>query len=320
MTKRLSNVWLLAALWFATPLTLAAGEPKTEAEPWAWENVQRIVAVGDVHGDYQQFVKSLKAAKVINDDENWIAGRTHLVQNGDVLDRGPESKKAMDLLRKLEKQALEAGGRVHPLLGNHEMMVMLGDFRYVHPGELAAFGGLGGYKGALSRDGEYGTWLRSHNAVIKINNVLFMHGGLAAHWGKLTIPQMNAQIRKFLRGEPSQHGHALVGRDGPAWYRGWCTQDGAAVAKQCDDLFRKLQVRHAVVGHTPQRGITAFGYGRVIAIDSGMCAHYGGPASALVIENGKFFAVFPGNAPKPLNVHYYDADQPKEPLKRKKAG
>ena len=104
-----------------------------------WTGVDRIVAVGDVHGDYEQFVKLLRSAGLIDDNEDWAAGRTHLVQTGDVPDRGADTRKVMDLLMKLEKQAKKAKGYVHALIGNHEAMNIYGDLRYVHPGEYSAF-------------------------------------------------------------------------------------------------------------------------------------------------------------------------------------
>lgn len=103
-----------------------------------WQDVERVVAVGDIHGDYANFVAVLSDAGIINERGNWIAGSTHLVQMGDLPDRGPDTNKVIALMRKLEKQARPAGGMVHALIGNHEAMNMMGDLRYVHPGEYAA--------------------------------------------------------------------------------------------------------------------------------------------------------------------------------------
>lgn len=112
------------------------------APAWAikddWQGVERIVAVGDVHGDYDNYIKVLEQAEVINRRGRWIAGNTHLVQLGDVPDRGPSTDKIIAHLMKLENQAEKAGGRVHALFGNHEAMNILGDLRYVHPGEYEA--------------------------------------------------------------------------------------------------------------------------------------------------------------------------------------
>ena len=106
-----------------------------------WTGIGRIVAVGDVHGDYDQLLSILRAASVIDGKGKWIGGKTHLVQTGDVVDRGPDSRKVMDLLMALEKQAGKAGGRVHALIGNHEAMNVYGDFRYTSSAEYAAFRG-----------------------------------------------------------------------------------------------------------------------------------------------------------------------------------
>jgi hypothetical protein len=104
-----------------------------------FQRVERIVAVGDVHGDFDRFVEVLRSVAIIDYRNRWIGGKTHLVQTGDVVDRGPDSRRVMDLLMQLERQAEKAGGRVHLLLGNHEAMNLYGDLRYVSPGEYAAF-------------------------------------------------------------------------------------------------------------------------------------------------------------------------------------
>ena len=184
--------------------------------------MERIVAVGDVHGDYEQFVKLLRGAGLLDEKDNWAGGKAHLVQTGDVPDRGPRSRDVMDLLMKLEKQAKKAGGYVHALIGNHEAMNMYGDLRYVHVGEFAAFKTKGSkalrdnfyrqnvkelrqnqprgqspefgpdhkrrweenfelgwfeHRLGFGARGKYGRWITRHNAVVKINATLFLHGG-----------------------------------------------------------------------------------------------------------------------------------------------
>ena len=100
---------------------------------------ERVVAVADVHGAYGRFVAILRAAGLIDTRQRWSGGRAVFVQTGDILDRGPDSRRALDLVRRLESEASRAGGRVHALLGNHEVMRMLGDLRYVSAGEYGAF-------------------------------------------------------------------------------------------------------------------------------------------------------------------------------------
>lgn len=128
--KLVCGVFLLLQCLLAQPLFAAQDQ---------WQDVERIVAIGDIHGDYDNFLKVLKEANIVNRRGNWIAGETHLVQLGDVPDRGPDTDKAMALLQKLETQAARDGGMVHVLIGNHEAMNIYGDLRYVDPGEYAAF-------------------------------------------------------------------------------------------------------------------------------------------------------------------------------------
>lgn len=124
----------LAPVVFAGSLLLSC----LEAQP-AFNGVERIVAVGDVHGDLNQFLTVLRAAKVIDQKNKWIGGKTHLVQVGDIPDRGPDTRKIYDLLMSLEKPARKAGGMVHALMGNHDAMNVYGDLRYVTAEEFAAF-------------------------------------------------------------------------------------------------------------------------------------------------------------------------------------
>jgi hypothetical protein len=110
-----------------------------EAGPCAVETGERVVAIGDVHGAYDRFVEILRHAGLVDGRQRWSGGRAVLVQTGDLLDRGPDSRRVLDLLRRLEDQAARAGGQVHVLLGNHEVMRLTGDWRYVSAREYAAF-------------------------------------------------------------------------------------------------------------------------------------------------------------------------------------
>ena len=124
-----------AVAFFVVAFFLAAfGDPSAEraADPCALDGAARIVAVGDVHGSYDGFVRILRAAGVVDGRDRWIGGATHLVQTGDVLDRGAESRKVMDLLRRLERDAPKKKGRVVALIGNHETM-RLGGAAAGHP-------------------------------------------------------------------------------------------------------------------------------------------------------------------------------------------
>ena len=81
----------------------------------------------------------LRVAGIVDSGGRWAGGRTHFVQVGDIVDRGDDSRKVLDFLRRLEREAPGSGGRVHFLLGNHEVARMLGDLRLTAAGEYAAF-------------------------------------------------------------------------------------------------------------------------------------------------------------------------------------
>ena len=99
----------------------------------------RVVAIGDVHGAYPEFVSILQRTGLVDGNLDWAGGNATFVQTGDILDRGAQSRKALDLLMKLEAQAGQKQGTVVALLGNHEVMDMVGDLRYVSAAEYQAF-------------------------------------------------------------------------------------------------------------------------------------------------------------------------------------
>ena len=114
--------------------TIAFGGPReapAQAAPVQWNGIDRVVAFADVHGAYAELLGLLRETGIVDAQDHWAAGNTHLVSLGDLLDRGADSRKVMDLLMRLQGEAPAAGGQVHVLLGNHEAMNLLGDLRYV---------------------------------------------------------------------------------------------------------------------------------------------------------------------------------------------
>ena len=289
-----------SSIVFLVLLTSGAtiAEAQKKIRQHTWSEIERIVAVGDVHGDHGQFLKTLLAAKVIDKEGSWIGGKTHLVQTGDLFDRGPDSRKTMDLLMKLEVEAKKAGGHVHCLAGNHEEMILRGDWRYVHPGEVQAFGDNAKYSAAVGPGGVYGKWIRKHNGVIKINNLLFLHGGLGGPYATMSLDQLNEGIRHGLNTGTG------MARDsnGPLWHRALARGDDASINEQVKPIFKTHSVKHIVLGHTVSGRILPKAGGKVILIDVGMSKAYGGPAGCLVIEKGTFYANYAGHPPLKLPI------------------
>lgn len=195
---------------------LAGAAPAAPADDPA-DGAGRIVALSDIHGAYGSMQKTLENAGVIDAGQRWTGGNTRLVIVGDLLDRGPDSREAMDLLMRLEGEAAAAGGEVHVLLGNHEAMNLMGDLRYVSAGEYAAFAaeetpeererwfkayaekrqsgkdatalradfdrsyppGYFAHRRAFAADGLYGEWLLSKPVIVVLDRTAFVHGGLS---------------------------------------------------------------------------------------------------------------------------------------------
>ncbi|MBI3856888.1 MAG: metallophosphoesterase [Planctomycetes bacterium] len=278
-------------------LLLLVAWPATAED--VWTGVDRVVAVGDVHGDYDQFVAVLRSADLIDAQGKWSGGKTHLVQTGDILDRGPDSRKAMDLLMHLEEEAPKAGGAVHALIGNHEAMNMYGDLRYVVQGEIDAFkegnsDGLAEHRAAFSAKGKYGKWILGHNAVIQIDSTLFLHGGISPKYADWTVRRINDQVRAELSDFSRMEGGIVQDSDGPLWYRGLAT---GGDEEQLRKLLFNYKVDRIVIGHTFTDGaITPRFDGKVIQIDIGLSRFYDpkGRMACLVIEKGKPHALHRG--------------------------
>ncbi len=132
--------WLVAALAACLLAPEAWGEAR-QVSDFHWQGARRVVVVGDLHGDYEQYLKVMRAAGLLDKRGKWSGGDAHLVQTGDIPDRGPDSRKIIDHLIGLAKQAQRKDGRVHTLIGNHEAMNTYGDLRYVDSGEFDAFTG-----------------------------------------------------------------------------------------------------------------------------------------------------------------------------------
>jgi len=310
--KHLSYIWMLGALGGG-----ALSRPTPQQSPGVWNGVERIVAVGDVHGDYQQLLAVLKSAGLIDGQGNWTGGKTHLVQNGDVLDRGPESKKCMDLLMLLEKQAAAAGGFVHVLIGNHEAMNVYGDLRYVPAVEYAAYRsedseklrmaalekehpadpahweadhplGYFEHRQAFSPDGLYGKWILGHDTVIRINDTLFLHGGISAKYASMKIKDINQRVRDELKDQTKLAGGIVKDQEGPLWYRGLAQGDDS-LEPLADKVLKSFTVDRIVIGHTyANAAITPRFNGKVILIDIGLSRVYDGvgKVGCLVLEMG----------------------------------
>ena len=349
----------IATAVVAATLAIASSQRTTAQsnfnDPCQVRTSERVVAVGDVHGAYDGFVAILRAAGVIDSRDRWTGGRTVLVQTGDILDRGPDSRRALELIRRLERDASRAGGRVYVVLGNHEAMRMLGDWRYVSAEEFAAFRtptsgdvrdalyaivrdqeverasreqrtldepafrerflkdfplGYVEMHQAYNADGELGRWLRERTAIIKINDILFVHGGLNLTSAALGCAGINAAVRKELTTEGVTIDQAadLVSSmpSGPLWYRGLAEEPEETLAPTLTEMLSGLGARAIVIGHTVVPGfrVRTRVEGRIVQIDTGMLGgtfYPGGVPSAIEIRGNAMRAIYT-NRSEPLTL------------------
>ncbi len=125
-----------------------------------------LVAIGDVHGDFNDFVAILQRTGLIDEQHHWAGGKTTFVQVGDLIDRGPKPREVLDLMISLEQEAPKSGGRVVGLMGNHEMMNLMGDLRYVTQENYASFSDGESEQRRKAAYQEYVAWRKGHSQLL----------------------------------------------------------------------------------------------------------------------------------------------------------
>jgi hypothetical protein len=267
-----------------------------------------LFVVADTHGEFEILAQMLESQKVVDARLRWSFGRGHLVVLGDVFDRGPHHLEILWLLYALEAQAAKAGGGVHFVLGNHEAMALTGDARYLNPkyAETAQVLGVPAYSALFPPDSVLGQWLRSQPAVLKVNDLLCLHGGISRALldQQLTLAQINGAVRAWLGGAPSAEEAAradfLATALGPLWYRGYFAEHAdftGATAADVDLTLAQYGVRRILVGHTIVPTITPLYDGKVIAVQvypkrEGDVVHF----ESLLIRDGRLFRATPDGA------------------------
>ena len=205
---------------------------------WSYETKGRVIAMSDIHGANDAFLQLVKGLGLVDEQGTWSGGQDHLVIVGDILDRGADSRQVLEMVMRLEGEAAAAGGRVHMLLGNHEIMNLIGDLRYVARNEFsryeeledeavrtaafeeyvrlreggkldneeleAAFNkshppGFFAHQRLFSSKGEIGSWLLQRPVIVRVNDSVFVHGGLSPAVAGQSLAQINRTHAEALR-------------------------------------------------------------------------------------------------------------------------
>ena len=296
-----------------------------------WGPVPRIIVIGDLHGDWQALIRCLMVGRVINGSGQWTGGRTHVVQIGDILDRANRSPTAhrdensefrmYHYLDQLDQQATRAGGKVHMVIGNHELMNVGGDFTYVSPQGLMAFGGPHGRAQALRPGSPFARFLALRAVpALKIGQILFAHAGpTPAIVNHFTIGGAHKAITNYLLGK-TPFPEALSDL---FWTREYSDPSQfSETARQ--SLVYCLQYWRAttlVVGHTPQSSINSDLGGRLWRVDTGSSGAFAGPrgvsgpAQVLEIMSNRVFRVL-GDRSTIGSPHHPPQKSPQRPIKK----
>lgn len=296
----------------ATEYVISARAPRIE--PHKYDNVSKMFVVSDIHGEYGPLVELFKAADIIDEELHWSWGDGHLVVNGDIFDRGAFVTECLWLLYRLEQEARSAGGRVHVLLGNHEMMVFHRNLRYVNKKYTSGIvrATAVNYTDLFGPDMELGRWLRTKHTAIMLNDVLFIHGGMPPRVAAsgVSLKEINeltreiVDIRSYVRAFDDDLWNYLGDTDqGPFWYRGYIypAEDGAygvATVAQVDSVLEAYSARAIVVGHTSVPHIASLHEGRVFGVDIPL--EILGTFQGLLWKDDKFYRVLGDGTREPL--------------------
>ena len=269
-------------------------KPQITIEPSIYNSTPpKFLAISDFDGHIEGLTMILRREGIIDVNFNWTYGNGHLIISGDLFDRGFHITECMWLLYKLETEAEVHGGKVHLILGNHEIMNMTDDWRYV---EVKYFNNahlMGKRMSELyDADTELGRWLRSKNIIEKIGDYAILHGGISPQVSALdlTYDQINDYGRIKINGNPCPNNDCSTvnGSDGIYWYRGMVQQTLTQI--QVDEFLDSLNVQRVIVGHTKDNTIRTLYNDRVLAIDMYHINNFNnGYMEALQFELGCFY-------------------------------
>jgi len=270
-------------------------KPTLTNEKAEYKKASTMLILSDIEGNFGAFRKLLQGNHVIDDNFNWTFGKGDLVLIGDFVDRGNMVTEVLWLIYSLEEKAKAAGGYVHYILGNHEIMNMSNDLRYV-PDRYLRHAALmnKSYMQLFGPDAEIGRWLATKNVAERIGDMLFMHGGISQYMNMMNIPlkELNDLVRPFYTDTSYQYTDKrldlLYSDLGPFWYRGYYTGEKATMA-QIDSTRDIYRVRYLATGHTiVSHEIRSFYDGKLFDTD---VHHAAGDSEALLYEDGKFWRV-----------------------------
>ncbi|GAA0871725.1 hypothetical protein GCM10009117_08710 [Gangjinia marincola] len=281
--------------------------PKYTVTKSTFEAADKMVVISDIEGNFNAFSSFLAANGVIDAQYDWIYRTGRLVLVGDFVDRGKNVTQVLWLIYKLEQQARDAGGSVHLILGNHEVLNFKGDYTYNRAKYIKIAQEISGEKNKkkairymFSEQSELGKWLLSKNVIEKIGSYIFVHAGLSPQLldFKLSIDDINQKMRREYTSTENSSSRSiqfLYSSKGPIWYRGLVTKRPyypKIGSEELDKILSFYNAKKIVVGHTPVKNISTDYDGKVIRIDvSHGLSKFSGKTKGLLIERGQEYII-----------------------------
>ena len=268
---------------------------KLSDEKSEYKGIKKMLVISDIEGNFEALRKLLQGNKVIDENFNWTYGKDHLVLVGDFVDRGTMVTEVLWLIYSLEEKAKAAGGYVHFILGNHEIMNMSNENDYVNERyKQHALLMNKPYMQLFGPNSEIGRWLATKNVIERIGNTLFTHGGVSGYLNNLNISlkELNAITKPFYTDTTYKYTddrlNLIFSDFGPFWYRNYYKTPRANI-QQIDSTLDIYNVRTISTGHTViANEIRSLYNGKVFNTD---VHHAGGHSEAMLIDDGKFWRV-----------------------------
>lgn len=296
MTPMRTSRRLAAALLLALPVLLWSS---SGAQPAGRD---RVVAIGDIHADLGALRLALRTAGAIDARDQWIGGTLTVVQLGDLIGRSNEERQVLDFVFDLQRRAQRAGGTVHALIGNHEVMGGRLDNQAVGPNPFPDWESVPDLRrddprlrhlrpyerargAALMPGGPYARRLAAFPVVLKLRGTVFVHGGVVPRWARYGVDRINREVRDWLLGQTAEPDSALGVDDGDRvmWTRQFSFDVERADCSLLDESLKILGARRMIVAHTVLAEIASGCDGRLWAVDVGMSRAYGGRVEVLEI-------------------------------------
>jgi len=283
-------------------VTYTIYKPQYPKFEYQFRGVSRVFAVGDVHGAFDSLLSLLKGNGVIDSSLNWNFGDGHLVFVGDLFDRGDKVTELLWLVYKLWNQAPLKNGRVHVLLGNHELLALNKDYRYLNDKYTYLTRGLDiDFSNLFTTNTILGNFVRTFKVAVEIDSLLFVHAGISDQLAdkKISIDELNRtffQVLNQLNYDNLTERNLLVYSEavsdkGPFWYRGYVKESNIiprATEDEIDKVLKFYGVKTMVIGHTEVLSISKLYNGKLFPINVPF-DRVGLEKQGLKIEKGKIF-------------------------------